>query len=133
MALSANRKQSLGRWGERLAAEHLQALGYTLLAQNLRTPHGELDLIALQPAALGSSVPTLVFVEVRTRASTVLGTPELSITPAKQEHIRRSAAYYLQTHPDQAQGVDWRVDVIAIRRLDRHAPPEITHFENAFA
>lgn len=128
-----NKKQSLGLWGESQAAAYLQDRGYTILAKNVRTPHGELDLIASQPPSAANPCGSLVFVEVRTCASLVLGAPELSITPAKQEHIRRSAAFYLLAHPDQAQGLDWRVDVIAIRRLDRDAPAEITHFENAFA
>lgn len=133
MALGMNRKQSLGSWGERLAADYLQSHGYTILARNLRTPHGELDLIALQPALSDQTPGTLVFVEVRTRASIVFGAPELSVTHLKQEHIRHSVAYYLQNHPEQAQHLDWRIDVIAIRRLDRSVPAEITHFENAFA
>lgn len=128
-----NRKQSLGNWGECLAANYLESHDYTILERNYRTPHGELDLIALQPALSEHAANILVFIEVRTRASAVLGAPELSITQVKQDHIRRSVAYYLQTHPVQAQDVDWRIDVIAIRRLDRHAPAEITHFENAFA
>ena len=128
-----NKKQSLGNWGERLAADFLQARGYTILVLNLRTPHGEIDLIAQQPATADRTTGNLVFVEVRTRSSAVLGAPELSVTEIKQAHIRYSVAFYLQNHPDLAQGLDWRIDVIAIRRLDRHAPPEITHFENAFA
>ncbi len=133
MAVISNKKQVLGSWGERQAAEYLQLKGYTILARNQRTPHGELDLIAIQPASSEHHNGTLVFIEVRTRASTILGAPELSVTVTKQDHIRQSVAYYLQINPEQAQGLDWRIDVIAIRRLDRRAPAEITHFENAFA
>jgi predicted RecB family endonuclease len=50
-------RQTLGRLGERLAAEHLERLGYTILARNHRTRHGEIDLIATHDGAL-------VFVEV---------------------------------------------------------------------
>jgi putative endonuclease len=133
MAVTPNKKQCLGNWGERQAAEFLQTKGYTILARNQRTPHGELDLIALQPEGSGISRGTLVFIEVRTRASTVLGAPELSVTETKQNHVRQSVAYYLQNNPEIAQNLDWRIDVIAIRRFDRRAPAEITHFENAFA
>lgn len=129
----SKRKQSLGNWGENLAHDYLESKGYAILARNIRTPHGELDLVAYQPATIGTACGTVVFVEVRTRSSTTLGTPELSITAVKQDHIRRSAAFYLQTHPEQAQDTNWRIDVIAIRRLDRHTPAEILHFENAFA
>jgi putative endonuclease len=129
-----NRRQSLGRWGENLAAEHLAAQGYTILARNVRTPHGEIDLIAFQPAQPPNLAGTLVFVEVRTRASAALGAPELSVNPAKQEHIRLAVAHTMQQHPELAPaGADWRVDVIAIQRYDAQTPAQITHFENAFA
>lgn len=124
---------SLGKWGEQLAADYLTAHGYLILERNLRTPHGELDLIAHQPALTDQASGNLVFVEVRTRASSVLGPPELSINQVKQYHVRQSVAYFLQTHPEQTSNLDWRIDVIAIRWLDRNAEPELTHFENAFA
>jgi len=37
--------RGLGRRGERLAAQHLRGLGFSMLGQNVRTRHGEIDLI----------------------------------------------------------------------------------------
>src|SRR5512139_3517999 len=128
-----NRKQSLGRIGEDLAAEYMVRLGYTVLKRNVRTPHGEIDLIAYHPPLPPDPGGTLVFVEVRTRASAVLGAPELSVNPTKQEHIRLAVAYIMQQQPELAPGAAWRVDVIAIQRFSTHQPAQITHFENAFA
>jgi len=57
-------RQALGQWGESLAAHYLQQRGYTILARNVRTAYGEIDLVARQlepPAAV------TVFVEVKTR------------------------------------------------------------------
>ena len=116
-----NTRQQLGQWGETLAAGYLTQKGYTLLDRNVRTPHGELDLVARRGAVL-------VFVEVKARTSTVYGHPEESITPTKQAHLLASAAAYLQAHPD-LDG-DWRIDVIAIRQR-KGQKPEIIHFENA--
>jgi putative endonuclease len=118
--LTANRRQTLGRWGEALAADTLEQQGYVLLERNARTPYGELDLVMRQGQ-------TIVLVEVKTRSMPTFGLPEESITRRKQEHLLRAAQHYLQSHPEL--GGDWRVDVIAIRRaLD--GPPEVVHFEN---
>ena len=118
--LTASPRQNLGRWGETLAADYLSRRGYILLERNARTPYGELDLVMRQGEGL-------VFVEVKTRASRAYGLPEESITPRKQEHLLNAARAYLQSHTEL--GGDWRVDVIAIRRMPG-APPEVVHFEN---
>ena len=114
-------RQELGSWGETLAAEYLTQNGYTVLAHNVRTRHGEIDLVARQGAVT-------VFIEVKTRSSTAYGPPESAITPTKQTHLLASAQTYLQTHPELVG--DWRIDVIAIRRR-KGMEPEIVHFENA--
>jgi putative endonuclease len=53
-------RRALGRRGERLAADHLVGRGCDVLARNVRTRHGEIDLIV-------SEGDTLVFAEVKTR------------------------------------------------------------------
>jgi|HubBroStandDraft_3_1064219.scaffolds.fasta_scaffold12681_3 putative endonuclease len=54
------RRRALGTLGEDLAAAHLRRLGFVLLARNVRTRYGEIDLIAFDGRAL-------VFAEVKTR------------------------------------------------------------------
>jgi putative endonuclease len=126
-------RQSLGRWGERVAEEYLRQCGYTILERNARTPHGELDLVACQetPVAPGQHEIELVtvFVEVKTRTTKSFGHPEESVTARKQAHLLAAAQYYLQTHAD-LEGV-WRIDVISIERYDPRGEPAIHHFENA--
>jgi putative endonuclease len=117
-------RQTLGRWGEDLAAEYLQAKGYEIVARNLRNSYGEVDLLARQGGGL-------VFVEVKTRSSRKFGYPEEAVDAAKLEHIVAAAEEYLQVQNYPA--VDWRVDVIAIRKLKSGQSPEIIHFENVFA
>jgi len=122
----ATRRQSLGKWGEALAAETLERRGYTLLERNARTPFGELDLVMHQGQVI-------VFVEVKTRRTRSygdtpsFGLPEESITRRKQEHLLHAAQAYLQSHPQL--GDNWRVDVVAIRRAPG-SQPEVVHFEN---
>jgi len=115
-------KQALGHWGEQQAAEFLTARDYEILAHNVRTPYGEIDLIA-------NHGDVLIFVEVKTRRSTHFGNPEEAVTAEKQTHLLEACQHYLQEHPD-LQG-DWRIDVIAIQVRRGDAAPEIVHFENA--
>ncbi len=117
-----NHRKTLGRWGEARAAEYLVERGYAVLARNVRTPHGEIDLIARR----GEEI---VFVEVKTRATLRYGYPEEAITATKRAHLLAAAEDYLAEHPE-IQG-SWRIDVIAIYRPSKSIAPQIEHFENA--
>lgn len=130
-----NPTQDTGYLGEQTAAKFLEAKGYKILERNVRTPYGEIDLIAAwnQPRE-NANEPTetiIVFVEVKTRRTKTFGPPEVSITPRKRIHLLSSIQYYIQQNP--TLGKQWRLDVITIEkyRTDRH--PVITHFENAFS
>jgi putative endonuclease len=120
--------RELGHWGEKKAEEFLVGKGYAILACNVRTPYGEIDLIAQHSSAHHPDSQTIVFVEVKTRSSKTFGYPESSVTPKKQEHLISAAQHYLQEHPELQQ--DWQVDVIAIQR-HKNREPVIQHFENA--
>jgi putative endonuclease len=120
--------QELGKWGEKLAAEFLADQGYSVIARNVRTPYGELDLIAQLSSEHNPNDITTIFVEVKTRSSRSYGYPEESITASKREHLISAARHYLQEHPELDR--DWRLDVIAIERY-RDKKPSIRHFENA--
>jgi putative endonuclease len=98
-------KQKLGKHGEETAASYLRQQGYTILARNWRCPVGEIDIVAREGEILA-------FVEVRTRRGGRFGTPEESITPAKQAKLVEVAQTYLQeVGPED---VAWRIDVVAI-------------------
>jgi len=118
-------RQSLGRWGEAYARNFLIERGYRLIAQNVRTPYGEIDLV------VAAADDLLVFVEVKTRRSSEYGLPEGSITSKKREHLLAAVEAYLQSHPEFVG--DCRLDVIAIRRKPGADLPEIVHFENAIS
>jgi len=114
--------KALGQWGEALAADYLIEKGYQVLYQNFRTPYGEIDIVVQKDNVT-------VFVEVKTRSNTLFGYPEEAITARKRENLIESAQAFLQDRPD-IEG-DWRIDVIAIQRLDASENPLIDHFENA--
>ena len=74
---------------------HLQQAGLRLVARNYRTPGrggGEIDLIVRDPRD-----GTLVFVEVRQRASRSHGGAAGSITGVKQRRLVFAARHYLMT------------------------------------
>ena len=115
-----NRNQSIGKWGEQAAADFLTARGYEIIGRNLRTPYGEIDLLARLQLHT-------VFVEVKARTSRVLGPPEISVGPHKQAHMIASAQYYAQQNL-----IDhWRIDVISVERVAGKV--QITHFQNALS
>jgi putative endonuclease len=110
--------QVIGKWGEDVAAEYLQKRGAVILARNVRTPYGEIDIIASQNNIT-------IFVEVKTRTSNKMGLPETSINARKLEHMLNAAQYYCAEH----QIDHWQLDVISIEGKEG-GTPRITHFEN---
>lgn len=123
-------KQRLGRWGEKLAEDYLLKHGYEVVDRNVRTPHGEIDLIARKiKESSGRDNPITVFVEVKTRSNRTYGYPEESVTPQKQAHLISSVQAYIQEQPDP-QG-EWQIDVIAIEVDGKTGKPSFTHFQNA--
>lgn len=125
-------RQALGRWGESLAADYLHQKGYEILDRNVRTPYGEIDLVASQTTPSLSSEAeerVIVFVEVKTRTTAAFGHPEDSVTLSKRYHMLSAAQHYIAEHPQL--GDIWRIDVIAIRRDEDHRQTAILHFENA--
>lgn len=114
-------KVELGRLGEELARGYLEKKGYIILAENYRTPFGELDLVARDQE-------TIVFVEVRTRSTRSYGTPLESITHTKQERLIRLALQFCAHHYLYSKNL--RFDVIGIYL--KNSQPSIEHIPNAF-
>lgn len=115
-------RQEFGRWGEEAAAAFLRRRGWKILARNLRTPVGEIDIVIRRGRILG-------FVEVKTRRSTAFGTPQEAVGAAKQRQILRAAQWYLA---DQGQpALQPRFDVVAVMP-DAQGRPCCEHLENAF-
>jgi putative endonuclease len=115
-------RQRCGRDGEERAAAFLAALGFTIVARNVRASAGEIDLVALEDE-------TLVFCEIRTRRSVGQGGALESVTAQKQRQVVRVAEYFLARHPHlHARPI--RFDVVAI---DLHGDDiAITHVRDAF-
>ncbi|TWO69859.1 YraN family protein [Caenimonas sedimenti] len=81
-----------GDAAEGRALAHLQGHGLRLVARNYRTPGrggGEIDLVMREPDG------TLVFVEVRKRASAAYGGAAGSVLGVKQRRIIFAARHFL--------------------------------------
>jgi putative endonuclease len=116
-------RQALGRWGEDLAAQHLESAGYEVLARNWRCREGELDIVARLDNAL-------VFVEVKARSGIGYGEPAEAVSRAKAHRIHILAARWL-TECRPPGWHDLRFDVISIV-TQRGAAPELLHLQGAF-
>lgn len=106
-----------GQCGEEQAAQFLARQGYKILDRNFSTAQGELDIIAQDQC-------TLVFIEVKMRASQAFGGPLLAVTPAKQKRMALAAMQYLKAKSPKFDSI--RFDVICI------LPTSLEHIKNAF-
>ena len=112
---------STGKWAEFLARIYMRLHGCRILCRNFAakrgTPAGEIDFIALRNHLL-------IFVEVKKRGN--LNNAAYAISPRQQQRIARSAAHFLQLHPQYA-GYDIRFDAVLV------APPlHLKHISNAW-
>jgi putative endonuclease len=102
-----------GRRAEFMAALWLNLKWYRVLGRRVRTPAGELDIVALSPRGV------LSIVEVKARKAAVEALEAVSFR--QRERIVRAAKLYLSTHPALRHN-PVRFDAILIvpYRLPRH-------------
>ena len=117
-------KDELGRRGEAIAAEWLQARGLVVLARNWRCSEGELDIVATD----GNSV--VVFCEVKTRSGDRFGTPFDAVTQGKRRKLRRLGVLWLTSNPVRGFP-SLRFDVIGVL-FRPGSEPTIEHRVEAF-
>ena|SRR5882762_59481 len=113
-----------GRRGEEDAYFHLRKLGYTMVARNFRSPRcrGEIDLI-------GWEADVLCFIEVKTRTSHDVKTPEAAVDRHKRREIAAVAREYLRRGPPSCQ---WRFDIVSVYyEKSKASKPQIEVFRNA--
>ena len=118
-----NAAHAWGSRGEDLAHRFLQKLGYRVVARNWRAEDGsgELDLVAWDG-------PTLVVIEVKTRATSEHGSPEESIDAVKRRHLIRTAVRYAREADVSLDRM--RFDIVSVLFEKSVA---IEHVKGAFA
>ena len=96
-------KDALGKAGEQFAADFYRARGAQVIAANVHYRVGEIDLVVREADG------TIVFVEVKTRASRADGVAE-AVTKRKLKRLRKAAAHWLDGKPFSPV----RFDVLAL-------------------
>ncbi len=99
------RAEKRGRRGETLAAWYLRLKGYRILDRRVRTPRGEIDLVARRGKLIA-------FVEVKTRETG----EELAHAIDEYRLGRVAAAAEILAPRYASNGEDVRIDVILIAR-----------------
>ena len=121
--MPAGSRKSLGRLGERLAAEHFERLGWRIVDRNYQTRFGELDLVAVD----GS---TLVFAEVKT-CRLGRGDPWQNLHERKRAQVRKMSGVWFNERGGQFfEHV--RFDAIGVLVDDAGALVRLDHLEGAF-
>jgi putative endonuclease len=95
-----------GEDAEAACCDYLKSQGLKFLMKNYGCRFGEIDLIMLDRKLL-------VFVEVRFRKNNIFGGGLESITPAKQQKLRRTAELFLQ---ENSQYKNARFDVVSMSK-----------------
>jgi putative endonuclease len=107
-----------GREGEERASGVLADAGMRIIARNVRSRTGEIDIVALDG-------DTIVFVEVKTWTAYSFEDLRFGIDRKKQRRIIETAKYFLSVHREY-NGMAVRFDVVFI------GPESITHLASAF-
>ena len=120
-AHSISAHYTLGIEGEGIACQYLSNTGYRILHTRYRIEGIEIDIIARKE-------DILVFVEVKTRRSDALESPQDAVDIKKQHRMIRAANAYMQ---DYEEDLSIRFDIIAIVTNANHS--RIDHIEDAFS
>lgn len=120
--MPANR-QRLGAIGEQAAADWLETRGYHIVARNVRTRYGEIDLVA----RFGTLI---VFVEVKSRTSGRYGHPAEALVWSKRRRLGKLAAACLQRLG--LRDCEVRFDVIAVHLDPDGGVREVEQIVDAF-
>jgi putative endonuclease len=110
---SKRRAERRGRRGELIASLMLLVKGYRILGRRVRTPLGEIDLVAQTPGGV------VCFIEVKTR-DTIEDAVE-ALLPRQQARIARAAETFLAKNPYlRPRGVRFDTITVTRGRLPRH-------------
>lgn len=107
-----------GKKGEEIAKNYLIQKGFKILETNRRfSRFCEIDIIALDK-------DTLVFIEVKTRRTTICGVPFEAITKTKYQNIKKGLFLYLSENPNYKK---FRIDAVSVLLEPKL---EIKHLKN---
>lgn len=115
-------RRLFGQEGEAEAERYLRRKGYRIVARNVRSSLGELDLVA-------EDGQTLVFIEVKARRSGEFGGAIHAVHRQKQQKLARLASQFLAQRHWMERSC--RFDVVLLQATDT-AELRVEHIQNAF-
>ena len=110
----------LGKIGEQLAVEYLEAKGYEIVIRNFVFQKAEIDIIAKHDNMI-------ICVEVKTRNSDFFGDPQDFVTKSKIKLLVKAMDAFII---ENEISLEARFDIIAV--LKNKTTQQVTHYENAF-
>lgn len=114
-------KKEIGNEGELMARNYLLQQGYTIVDTNWHYGHLEIDVIAMKE-------DVLVFVEVKTRSSTAVSTPQMAVNQQKQKNVIRAANAYILRNGYSCEA---RFDIISVVKNEKEMV--IEHLPDAYS
>lgn len=119
-------RQTRGAAAEAEAVDHLRALGWRIVARNLRVGRDEIDVLAID----SGPPPALVVVEVRSLRTSTFGAPEERVDRLKVGRLYRALAGLggALESDDGIGRLPRRVDLVVVDR--RSAVTEIRHLRS---
>ncbi|MBQ6092908.1 MAG: YraN family protein [Clostridia bacterium] len=111
-----------GKLGEDVCAWYLEKHGYSVVARNVHSRYGEVDLIA-------ENADFVCFVEVKTRKAGAPVSPAEAVDRRKQQKLVLTAQHYLLTHETAKQP---RFDVFEVLLNGEGRPEKVRLIEHAF-
>jgi len=123
--MSTDLRHRLGKHGERLAAEHLERLGFEIVDRNYRTRWGELDIVAFDGT-------TIAFCEVKTRRLSRAGGPLEGLRGSQRQRLRKMAGTWLIERTERPRAELIRFDAIGVTIDATGKLVSLEHLEGAF-
>jgi putative endonuclease len=117
-----DRRQRRGLAGERVAMAYLVSCGYEVEAHRFRLGRHDVDLVVRRERLV-------VFVEVKTRRSTVCGSPLEGVSALKRHILSRVAILWRLRYG--RPGDTYRFDVVAVRDAG-HGRWQVDHVPDAW-
>lgn len=116
----------LGKWGEDVAAEMLRRKGYIILERDWSFGRSRRDIDII---CKSGDLTTVVFVEVKTRATEEITRPENAVDVKKMRHIGRAADEYVKANDISEE---LRFDIVTVIGRAGSDDFKINHIEDAF-
>ena len=116
-------RKKLGKIAEKRAVKLLKRKGFRIIARNVESDYGEIDIIA-------KDADLIAFVEVRSKTAPFLVSPADSVNREKQRKIGLTAREFLRLH--RISKLSYRFDIVSVIFDKEHKLKEIEHIESAF-